>query len=663
MNLTLSKLIGTLQSTFRIGKLTISASGLTVARIQTAQDKAGTLALTSDLTNLVPDSRTINGLPLTTDLQLAMGTGVAGTYLFCEDVKIATSPPWRELEIHSDGGAVGGHTATTTSYTEMDRYVTNAIGITTVPAGEYAFHLYVNVEGGSSPIGQMKVEVYRVNSSGTIVGSLIDVCETLPFNNITAARVEASMYLAGQPAWDATDRIGVILYGKKTSGNPATIIHFEHDVVHGWASSMECPLLSLHNNLSGLNSGNYQHLTAAQLTVVGNTSGTNSGDNATNSQYSGLVTNQTHTGDVTGSGALTIAAKAVTLAKMDDMTTASLLYRKTAGSGAPEVNTLATLKTDLTLVKADVGLSNVDNTTDSEKPVSTAQQTALDLKANLVSPSFTTPTLGTPSSGTVTNLTGTASINVNGTIGSTTPTTGAFTTLTTTAANNTTTGSGQIYLNGATGNRIDFKAIGDGAPTYTDRSLGTKIVLWPMVDASRVDYALGIGADNVWLSVPDLTQKFSWYAGNNEVASLSGTGLLTLPSGQISFPATQNASAGTTTLDDYQEANFTPVISASVGSITSYSSSSSYTKIGNLVVLSFRFTISNNGTGSGNLYMTLPFTSATNSCGTARETASTGYICSVQIGAGGSTAVIFLYSNGYPGASGRILHGTLSFGV
>jgi hypothetical protein len=37
--------------------------------------------------------------------------------------------------------------------------------------------------------------------------------------------------------------------------------------------------------------------------------------------------------------------------------------------------------------------------------------------------------LGTPSSGTVTNLTGTASININGTVGATTPGTGAFTTL------------------------------------------------------------------------------------------------------------------------------------------------------------------------------------------------------------------------------------------
>jgi hypothetical protein len=40
--------------------------------------------------------------------------------------------------------------------------------------------------------------------------------------------------------------------------------------------------------------------------------------------------------------------------------------------------------------------------------------------------------LGTPSSGTVTNLTGTASININGTVGATTATTGAFTTVSTT---------------------------------------------------------------------------------------------------------------------------------------------------------------------------------------------------------------------------------------
>ncbi len=41
------------------------------------------------------------------------------------------------------------------------------------------------------------------------------------------------------------------------------------------------------------------------------------------------------------------------------------------------------------ITKSMVGLANVDNTTDENKPVSTAQQTALNLKAPLASPTFT----------------------------------------------------------------------------------------------------------------------------------------------------------------------------------------------------------------------------------------------------------------------------------
>lgn len=63
-------------------------------------------------------------------------------------------------------------------------------------------------------------------------------------------------------------------------------------------------------------------------------------------------------GDITvsGTGATwTIDNAAVSLAKMANMATSSLIYRKTAGSGAPEVNTLATLKTDLGLTGTNSG--------------------------------------------------------------------------------------------------------------------------------------------------------------------------------------------------------------------------------------------------------------------------------------------------------------------
>lgn len=48
----------------------------------------------------------------------------------------------------------------------------------------------------------------------------------------------------------------------------------------------------------------------------------------------------------------------------------------------PETRTVAghPLSANVTLVKADVGLGNVDNTSDAGKPVSSATQTALDLK-------------------------------------------------------------------------------------------------------------------------------------------------------------------------------------------------------------------------------------------------------------------------------------------
>lgn len=54
-----------------------------------------------------------------------------------------------------------------------------------------------------------------------------------------------------------------------------------------------------------------------------------------------------------------------------------------------------------TLAKGDVGLGNVDNTSDANKPISTATQAALDKKAPLSSPALTgTPTAPTASAGT-----------------------------------------------------------------------------------------------------------------------------------------------------------------------------------------------------------------------------------------------------------------------
>jgi hypothetical protein len=116
-----------------------------------------------------------------------------------------------------------------------------------------------------------------------------------------------------------------------------------------------------------------RYLTDAQLVVVGNTSGTNTGDNATNSQYSGLATSK-QDALVSGTNIKTINST-------------SLLG---SGNVAVEPTITATTsadyyrgdKTFATLNKSAVGLGNVDNTSDANKPVSTATQTALDAKTN-----------------------------------------------------------------------------------------------------------------------------------------------------------------------------------------------------------------------------------------------------------------------------------------
>lgn len=78
---------------------------------------------------------------------------------------------------------------------------------------------------------------------------------------------------------------------------------------------------------------------------------------------------------------------AVTLTSGD--VTGALGYTPTSVTGLTGTQSVAAFKTGLTLVKADVGLGNVDNTSDANKPVSTATSTALGLKADLASPTFT----------------------------------------------------------------------------------------------------------------------------------------------------------------------------------------------------------------------------------------------------------------------------------
>lgn len=131
-----------------------------------------------------------------------------------------------------------------------------------------------------------------------------------------------------------------------------------------------------------------------------------------------------------------------------------------------------------------------------------------------------------------------------------------------TRANNTADGAGQIFLNGGSGNRIDWAAAGTGAPAFTTRSAGTKAVLYPSLGGSTTDYAVGIDAATMWSSVPENNDsfKFKWYGATTEVATLSGVGNLqidgnldvqggTITESTGALSITTGASNGAITLD------------------------------------------------------------------------------------------------------------------
>jgi hypothetical protein len=204
---------------------------------------------------------------------------------------------------------------------------------------------------------------------------------------------------------------------------------------------------------------------------------------------------------------------------------------------------------------------------------------------------------------------------LNGTVGATTPSTGAFTTLsassTVSAAGLTTIdSSGNLGVGatapstwGALAVRKAVTVLGRSVSgSFSDASTGTMEIAhasgYVALDTESTGTALRIAQAGT------INGQFNQYGlGIGSGVPSSGMG--------ITFPATQSASTDANTLDDYEEGTWTPV-DGSGASLSFTTANATYTKVGRFVSLVCNLSFPSTASASVANISGFPFTIATN---------------------------------------------------